>query len=169
MRKTTPAKPRIVAGDPTVHVAAPAEPEPDLSDRDGLVWMAQKQRITHSQSKAGLAYRDLFRHVIDFGGADLGSCIERLKTAGGGKIATSPTGGIYTASAARAELFRLRWVVVGGQVDVLTALDGICGIGHTLGYLAGGNRQRKEQLMQALRIGLDQLAADAARRAIKPG
>lgn len=168
LKKQKPAKPRTPRGDATVNVAA-EPPAPDLNDRDGLVWLAGKQRVTAAQAKVGFSYRDLFRHVIDFGGADVGSCIERLKTAGKGKVATSPSGGVYTASQARAELFRLRWVVLGGQSDLHTVLDGVCGVGHTLDYLASGNRQRREQLGVALRIGLDLLVADARAKADAKG
>lgn len=160
IRKARATKPRTPRGEKVVRVAA--EPTPaDPTDRDGLAWLARKQRISAAQAKAGLAYRDLFRHVVDFGGADVGSCVERLKTAGRGGAYVAPNGSAYTAGQARAELFRLRWVVMGGQADLQIALDGVCGVGHTLDYLAGGNRQRREQLGTALRIGLDLLVADA--------
>lgn len=169
LRKATPAKPRVVASAEAHVVRVAAEPPPKIEqDRDGFVFLSRK-RLSPAQVKAGIYYRDLFRFVALYTGADVKDSIERLMTSGGGAGGGVVLNGTsFTASAARAELFRLRWVVSGGQVDVLSALDGVCGIGHTLLFLAGGKRQREEQLMQSLRIGLDLVAADIARRAAKP-
>lgn len=167
LKKAKAVAPRVVAGDPTVRVAAEPEPVQTEADRDYLVWLAKKQRIVHSHAKAGLHFRDLFRHVIDYSGADVPSCVERLKTAGGGGKVAGLSGATYTAAVARRELFRIRWVVLGGDVDVLTAMDGVCGIGHSVAYLAGGVRLREIQLLQSLKIGLSLLAADIARSSEK--
>lgn len=167
-KKIKPA-PRHAPADPALRVVkARAEPvvaEPP--ERDGLVWLSNKKQITPPQTLAGLDYRALFRHVIDFGGADVQSCLNTLLSVSGGKGSGMPTGGSYSASAARAELFRLRWIVLGGQTDLLTVMDGVCGVGHTLGFLAGKQRMREEQLKAALRIALDLMVADKIARAAK--
>lgn len=156
-------RPEVKQGAP----AAPAEPE----DRDGLDWLVAKKRLSHKQGLAGYDYRRLHRHVIDMGGAPLGSSMENLLSTGGAAtFGGGPTGGSYTASAARAELFRIHWLVLKGQTDLLTVMEGVCGKGHTVRYLAGpGSQQqvRAAQLEAALKIALDLILADEAERSAK--
>ncbi|HYF20687.1 MAG TPA: hypothetical protein VEA40_22670 [Ramlibacter sp.] len=157
-------------GRPEVRQAAPTSP-PEPEDRDGLDWLVAKKRVSHAQGLKGYDYRALFRHVIDMGGAPLGSSLENLMSTGGqATFGGLPSAGSYTASAARAELFRMRWVVLRGQTDLLTVMDGVCGLGHTVRTLAGpGSQQqvRAAQLEAALKIALDLLIADEADRAAK--
>lgn len=150
---------------------APANEHPEPADRDGLVWLRQHKRLSGAQAQIGLAYRELFRHVVDMGGAPLGSNLEALLAGGGGSGggAIGPGGGVYVAAAARAELFRVRWIVLGGQIDLHTVMDGVCGLAHTVRYLAGGNQVRAAQLEAALRIALDLLIADARPKLAKTG
>jgi hypothetical protein len=59
-------------------------------------------------------------------------------------------------------------VVLRGQVDMLTVMDGVCGQGYTLRYLAGGDKHRAAELLVALRLALDMLVAYRAGPVKKP-
>ena len=55
------------------------------------------------------------------------------------------------------ELFVIRHQILAGQYDMLTALDGVCGVGHTLREL-GKTQARAIALEQALMCALDLIA-----------
>ena len=163
LKKKTSAKPRVVAGDATVRVAAQpaATPAAQPTDRDGLAWLARKRWITAPQARKALYYRDLVRAAPD--GAikvvDLNSA-----GGGGGKGGGLPMGGSFGDAQAALELHVIRQFVLGGEDDLLLAMDGVCGRGHTLRYLAGNNQLRSHELLGALRIALNlMIAADRAK------
>lgn len=149
---------RIRAGAATgkASQAEPAEP----ADRDGLVWLGQKRRLTAEQLREAFVYRDLMR---DGGEVSLRSALEG-GTGGGSAGPRSPSPLVSLASARR-ELLVLRMVVLRGQCDMLTAMDGVCGAGHTLRYLAGNDmagrpdKHRARDLEVLLKAALDLIVA----------
>lgn len=158
LRKQAPTAPRLPKADASAKVVkvAPAEKAAEPANRDGLVWLAKKKRLTIPQIGAGFYYRDLFRTASP---GSVKSCVEGLGGVGGGHVASLPFGGQYTDSAAQLELFVIRSLTFADQPDLVTAMDGVCGVGHTLRYLAGGDRHRADQLEVALRIALDLLTS----------
>jgi hypothetical protein len=156
--KALPAAPRYPQGDATVRVAkvVPEAAPPEPIDRDGLVWLHKKKRLTAAQAMKGFQYRDLFRQAREGGAIPSNIPTGRV---GGGQTASLPFSGGFSESAAKLALFVVRWNVLLGQSDLLTVMDGVCGVGHTVRYLAGGEQLRAAQLEAALRIALDMMIA----------
>lgn len=151
--------------EPEARVVKVSTEPPEPMDRDGLIWLHKKKRITAAQAKEGIHYRDLFRSALA-GEASIPSNIPTGKV-GGGQQGGLPFGDSFTDSAAKLALFVVRWNVLHGEPELLTVMDGVCGVGHTVRYLAGGNQLRAAQLEAALRIALNQMiscrqAKDAA-------
>lgn len=124
--------------------------------RDGLAWLVDPKRkvISRPQCREGIYYRDLFR--VAEPGAMIQSSIESLGMGGGsGRGGGVMLGGSYEDAAAKLELFVIRKFLFGDQEDLITAMDGVCGQGWTLRYLAGGDHHRAKELETALRIALD--------------
>jgi hypothetical protein len=167
-RKQTAAAPRVpkAADEAKVVKVAADEPRPkEPADRDGYVWLARKRKwMTPALIGAGFHYRDLVRAASP--GA-VKSCIEGLGGAGGGQTLGLPFGGQFSDSAAQLELFVIRSFTFGNQADLVTVMDGVCGVGHTLRYLAGGDHHRAAELETALRIALD-LLANARAEKLRP-
>jgi hypothetical protein len=155
LRKATPAKARraVPDGSAEVKVAAKAEA---AEKRDGLEWLAAKKRLSAEQLAEGFRYRGLFR---DAGPVAMRSCLD--VGAGGGSA--GPKGYVdivLVASAdARAELDLIRALVLRGQSEMLTVMDGVCGLGWTVRALAGGDQGRARELEALLRAALDQVIA----------
>jgi hypothetical protein len=150
------------AAGATVKTTGAVQPD-HAPDRDGLMWLVDKRRrrITQAQCREGLHYRDLFRVVEP--GAAIKSSIESLGMGGGGgKGSPVALGGSFEDSQAKLELHVIREHLFGGQEDLKTVMDGVCGHGWTLRYLAGRNQMRAAELEQALRIALDLMVGNRA-------
>lgn len=150
------------ADRPTPRVASPPAKPPT----DGLEWLQRKKRLTPSQLLEGWAYRALYR---DAGPLSMKSQLGGLDSPGGGGDGTGYAlqTAIVGTEDARRELFVLQHHVLRSQPDLITVMDGVCGIGHTLRMLAGGEQIRAAELEAVLRVALDLLVAarEAARAA----
>jgi hypothetical protein len=155
-------------GRPAVAKATSAAEAGDL-DRDGLDWLQRKGKLTLRQRLAAELYRKAYREAGDLSVKSSLNIVEGGPGAGGGGMAHAAAG---TATAKRA-LFVLRWQVLGGQLDLLTVCDGICGLGHTPRSLAGGDgtdrtKRRQAVLEAVLMVALD-LIAKAQDERVKAG
>lgn len=147
-RRVEPAKPRHIVGDREPKIAK-ADPPP--KDRDGLLWLIKKRRLTPEQQRTAMTWRNAVR---DATGVSIKSCID--VTAGGGGASWDRLQAAYVAStAAQMWLDEQRRTVLRGQVDMLTVLDGVCGAGQTLRELAGGDDRRAQVLEGILNVALD--------------
>jgi hypothetical protein len=138
---------------PGVKVAA-RTPKPSP---DGLVWLQGRKRLSAAQLLEAWEYRRLFRDAGDLSmKSQIGALLDaRGGGAGGADLQTSIVG----TTAARRRLFILRHQVLRTQTDMLTVMDGVCGVGHTLRDLAGGDKHRARDLEVILGVALDLLAA----------
>ena len=134
---------------------APAE-----IDRDGLSWLIRKGRLTGSRAKMALAYRAAFR---DAGMVSLKSCLGDSVGGGAPGPGTHADFGVTSATDASRRLFFWRWVVLRGQSDMVLAVEGICGTGHSPRDLAGGNGHRAAELETVLGIALDLMVDEEAK------
>lgn len=138
--------------------AAVAATRPEPADRDGLDWLARKGRLSPARRAAADYYRSVLR---DAGDEVIKSCLN--VTVGGPGVPGAVEAGAAGTADAKRELFRLRWVVLGGQADLHTVMDGVCGAGHTLRQLAGEGsddqvKQRAKVLEAILMVALDLVA-----------
>ncbi|MFN4176437.1 hypothetical protein [Phenylobacterium sp.] len=130
--------------------------------RDGLEWLARKGRLSARRKAAAYAYRAAYR---DASGPSLKSCLEGGL---GGGFAPGDVAQADLAAMAQAKrrLFAFRWLALGGQDDLVTVMDGVCGVGHTLRELAGGGsddqvKARARVLEAVLMVALDLIARQA--------
>lgn len=128
-------------------------------DRDGLLWLIQRNRLTPVRGREAKAYRADFREAAAEG-PSVKSCLD-IQVRGTAK--TDGHGGkVVSALDAQRRLFRKRWVYLRGQADLIEVVDGVCGRGLTLRELAGGPvnsaSARAATLEALLMVALDQLA-----------
>lgn len=145
------AKPE--AGKVVARKAAPAGKAGPLK-REGLEWLFKKGRLTPPRLRAALFYQ---RRFADNDGVSLKSCIDPTSTGGAPGPGMYFDIGVVTVTQAKRELFVIRHQILAGQYDMLTALDGVCGVGHTLREL-GKTQARAIALEQALMCALDLIA-----------
>jgi hypothetical protein len=125
-----------------------------VEERDGLAWLIKKHRLNGAQQREAMLYRQGFR---DAGEVTMRSCLN--VGVGGGETVGLPDAAVFAMTQARRAIFIARYQVLRGQVDMLTVMDGVCGHGYTLRYLAGGDRHRADVLEVALKLALDLLVA----------
>jgi hypothetical protein len=128
--------------------AASKEKVPEV-DRDGLEWLIKRRQMSPNRVATARYYRELYR---DGDASPLGSSLGNLdRVDGPGRP------GLYfeVGVSNRYELQRVRSLALGGQVDMLTVMDGVVGTGHSLRYLAGGDGHRADALMRVLFVALD--------------
>lgn len=142
---------------PVVRVATRG---PDVAE-DGMDRLVKKGKLTGARLIMARHYRTVGRLATAGGGA-VKSCLDQ-SPGGGENVGLPGTGEAFEVTAAKREMLVMRFQVLKGQVDVLTALDGVLIGGQTLLYLAGGAGKgaRAAELLLALYIGLDMLIAHA--------
>jgi hypothetical protein len=125
--------------------------------RDGLLWLVEKRRLTKDRYRQALRYRAAFR---DGGSVSLKSSAD-IGAGGGAPGPRDHLGGAMVShTQAQRDLFVMRWEVLKGQGDMLIVMDAVCGVGHSLRELTGGDWKRAGELEAALRVALDLLHAD---------
>ena len=139
------------ATKPVVRIATKG-PDPD---EDGLDRLIRKGKLRGDRLAMAKHYRAIDRLAEQEGGS-IRSCLD--DTVRGGQGGLPGEGQALTLVSAKRELFVMRHQVLRGQIDVLTAMDGVLISGHTLLALAGGSSSKSAELMMALNIGLDLLA-----------
>lgn len=154
-RKIAPVAPRHAPADPNAPPKVAKLPPPQ--DRDGLLWLIKKKRLTPTQISTAKQWRDAVR---DAQGVSIRSCIDD-SASGVGSAPWLRLQSAYVASAAsKAWLEQARSEILRGQVDMLTVMDGVCGAGRTLRELTGGNDRRAGELEAVLKVALDLIHVD---------
>lgn len=155
-----PARPRldgVTATSPAVVAQAVDIPQ----DRDGLLWLIARNRLSPSRAREARSYRQDYRRAASEG-PTMKSCLDVREGGGSGRPPSGPTGEVIYEVDARRSLFRKRHVILKGQADLLDVLDGVCGRGLTLREMAGGNGHKAAALETLLKVALD-LLGDAER------
>lgn len=144
-RKAARANPKPAAD-------AISTPKPKDLFRDGLEWLISKGRLSHGQWQAARWYRSLYR---DPGGPSIKSGLnfESIATAGCSHGQHGADIGGQSLDTAR-ELKHIRAVVLGGQGDMIGAMDEVCGKGATPIEAAGKDRAAGK-LEAVLLVALD--------------
>lgn len=128
-----------------------------LGDRDGLVWLVERGRLTVRRATAALDWRFAYRAAE---GVPLKSCLDPQLARGSGQRAFQPPA-METPAEAKRWLFEMRWLVLKGQADIVGVLDQVVGQGLILRDLAGGDGHKAATLEALLKAGLDMVAEHA--------
>jgi len=132
-------------------------------NRDWLKILYDKGSITRPEYTAGIAYRNAFSASMAEG-VPLKSCLASDGVPGGSQgLAGQPQ--IITATEAKQTLFWLRWVVLGGQTNVVAVMDEVCGKIRSTADMCGGNDREAGKLNLLLKVALGQCSAALGRRA----
>ncbi len=167
-RRKKLARARALSAPPAAAVHSTARPAPrakvasraeEHAPRDGLSWLADKNKITRRQLRAGREYGLLARTAEIAGDASIPSSIrDNDAIAGGAGAALADlTGGEWIAEC-RARLALAR-AVVGHLAEYIAVLDLVCGRGTRLTEIPGITEKEVRQLETTLRVALDLLAA----------
>lgn len=138
--------------------AAPAEAgeREDPGPKDGLLWLIKKKRLDRFQVSEAHRLRLGFRD--DGGGIE--GVVSCLELAGGG---SGGAGGQELRTVAMTDARRDYLMVVGqvlwGEPQMVAVVDGVCGRGYTLRYLAGGQQAKAAELEAVLKIALSLVVA----------
>lgn len=128
-----------------------------MHDKDGLTFLTSRNRLNPQQEREASDYRADFRELLS-SGASIQSFLGNFGGVRGGGSKEGPTGRVTYAVDAQRRLFTKRYVVLGGQPDLLEVLDAVCGRGLTLQDMADGDGYRAKTLEALLKVALDQLA-----------
>lgn len=158
-RKANPAKPRAEAAPS----AAPKRPAPSverLEERDGLLWLIHKGRLTNRRMAAALAYRAAYREPQE---SPLQSGMASLLAGGGGNASKRDVATGINAARIDAErrLTAFR-AALSFSTDMVLVMDGVAGGGQTLRGLAGdakGAQKRADQLEALFMAACDCIAS----------
>lgn len=134
--------------------------EPAVLVRDGLAWLVRKKRLSVEQRVAAYKYQAAFRDAGEEAAikSSLGDGLQEVHTAPGSRDGHATTL-VLGAVQAKRELFRMRFEILRGQTDMLTVMDGVCGVGWSPRELANGNGHKANELETVLRVALDLIAA----------
>lgn len=113
-----------------------AEP-PKLEERDGLVWLIHKGKLSDDERRGCAAYRAAYRHPP---AGSIRSCIDPTRGDGSGDMARLD--GVAQALDAARRLERYRRVCLAGDAAAITLMDAICGGGLTVQAFLGTTDSR---------------------------
>lgn len=130
------------------------KPEINQLDRDGLLWLRKKRRISARRFDACTEYRIHYREPEE--GA-MKSCLDDSPHGSG--TGGNPADG-YNAGKidAKRKLFELRFVALRGHPEMIAVMDGIAGGGLTTREMAGGDKHRAAELETVLGVAADLIA-----------
>jgi len=123
--------------------------------REGIEWLVKRNRLNPRRLAAARFYRDRFMNAD---GVSLKSCIDPTSTGGAAGPGIHADAGTVSLTQAKRDLFTIRYTLLAGQHDMLTVMDGVCGVGHTLRELAGGSQIQAATLEAVLMVALDLVA-----------
>lgn len=152
LHKPTPVpRKRVVAA-----AAGETPPREDLGPKDGLLWLIKKKRLDRFQVAEAHRLRLGFRED----GGEVEGIVSCLEVAGGG---SGGGGGQELRTVAMTDARRDYLLVVGqvlwGEPQMVAVVDGVCGRGYTLRYLAGGQQAKALELEATLRVALSLVVA----------
>lgn len=129
-------------------------------DRDGMLWLINRNRLNPSQVRQAREYRQDFRDA-EASGPNIRSGLNITEGGVGSRASDGPATQVIRNLDAQRRLFVRRFVILRGQGDLLEVLDAVCGRGLTLRDLAGGRTPQAMVLEKLLKVALDQLVQGA--------
>lgn len=126
-------------------------------NEDGLERLARSKRtkLDPLRLEQAYRYRRLGRLAQLTGGA-IKSCLNDTPGSGQGGLPRGDASLVHAYDAKR-ELLRLRAMVLRGEEEMITVLDGVCLSGLTVRALAGGDGNRARELLAVLKVALQLL------------
>lgn len=122
---------------------------PKVEDRDGLLWLIHKGKLTGDERRGCEAYRAAYRHPA---AGRLRSCID--PTRGEGPADLIRLDGQAEALDALRRLERYRTVCLGGDQAAIMLMDAVCGGGLTVqAYLGTADSRAVLEAVTVLRMG----------------
>lgn len=105
---------------------------PKVEDRDGLLWLIQKGRLSPDERRGCEAYRAAYRTPP---AGSIRSCIDPTRGGGSGDMARLD--GVAQALDAARRLERYRTVCLAGDAAAIMLMDAVCGGGLTVQAFLG--------------------------------
>jgi hypothetical protein len=151
LHKPTPVPRKRAAAAPAGEARVKEDPGP----KDGLEWLIKKKRIDRAQAAAAYRLRLGFRD--DGGGVE--GVVSCLEIGGGGGSSDGVQHRLAAVTDARREYLLVIGQVLWGEPQMVAVVDGVCGRGYTLRYLAGQDRHRADELEAVLKAALSLVVA----------
>lgn len=149
-RQTTVAKAKTPRPEATVVPIAKAE---NMLDRDGLLWLRKKRRISIRRFLAAGTYRQAFREPQE---GSMKSCLDDTAR-GGGTSGRPPDNNLRRVDALRL-LHDFRTDALKSHAEMIAVMDGVAGGGLTLREMAGGDKHRAAELETIFGLACDLIA-----------
>ena len=130
--------------------AAPrlASTAPKVEDRDGLLWLIHKGKLSADERRGCEAYRAAYRHPP---AGSIRSCID--PTRGDGQGDMMKLDGVAAAVDAARRLERYRTVCLAGDAAAIMLMDAVCGGGLTVqAYLGTADSRAVLEALTVLRM-----------------
>jgi hypothetical protein len=144
-----------VGGAKTPAPRASAAP-PKVEDRDGLLWLIHKNKLSADERRGCEAYRAVYRHPP---AGKIRSCID--PTRGDGKGDLIRLDGVADYVDAMRRLERYRAVCLGGDRAAIMLMDAVCGGGLTVqAFLGTADSRAVLEAVTVLRMGGRLVGAD---------
>lgn len=121
---------------------------PKVEDRDGLLWLIQKGKLSADERRGCEAYRAAYRHPP---AGSIRSCIDPTRGDGSGDMARLD--GVAQALDAARRLERYRAVCLAGDTAAIMLMDAVCGGGLTVqAYLGTADSRAVLEAVTVLRM-----------------
>ncbi len=121
---------------------------PKVDDRDGLLWLIDKGRLSSDERRGCEAYRAAYRHPP---AGSIRSCIDPTRGDGSGDIVRLD--GVASYLDAQARLERYRCVCLAGDAAAIMLMDAVCGGGLTVqAYLRSADSRAVLEAVTVLRM-----------------
>ena len=139
----------MAVGGPALKIRRVAATAPKVEDRDGLLWLIQKGKLTGDERRGCEAYRAAYRHPA---AGRLKSCID--PTRGDAPADLIRLDGQAEALDAARRLERYRTVCLRGDAAAIQLMDAVCGGGLTVqAYLGTSDSRAVLEAVTVLRMG----------------
>lgn len=138
----------IAVGGAKVAPRRVAAAAPKVEDRDGLLWLIQKGKLSPDERRGCEAYRAAYRCPP---AGSIRSCIDPTRGDGSGDMVRLD--GVAQALDAARRLDRYRAVCLGGDPAAIMLMDAVCGGGLTVqAYLGAADSRAVLEAVTVLRM-----------------
>lgn len=145
----------------------PVKAKADADPKDGLEWLIKKKRLDRAQVAEAYRLRQGFRDDTGDLAEGFVSCVEFQAGGGGRGDGAGQQARLAAVTDARRDYLLVIGQVLWGEPQMVAVVDGVCGRGYTLRYLAGQDRHAADALEVVLKTALSLVVA-WRKRHVKP-